>query len=77
MRDYRNTGKGWYHSVPDSDTRHPGLDRDAAKAPRPVVQPLKVRRLVSGSQTYVAYDAHHLLESSDPTQLARPGHPLG
>lgn len=77
MRDYRNTGKGWYHTVPDSDTRFPALERDAAKAERPIRQPLRPRKVVAGSKTYTAYDAHHLLESVDPFQLARPGHPLG
>lgn len=77
MRDYRNSGKGWWHTIPDADTRFPALERDYAKAERPVKRLPIARRLVDGRQTYAAYDAHHLLESTDPTQLARPGHPLG
>lgn len=61
----------------DYGMRHPGLDRDAAKAKRPQPRQLKARRLEAGGKTYAAYDAHALLEATDPSHLARPGHPLG
>jgi hypothetical protein len=52
-------------------------DLDAAKAERPRPRQLKMRRLETGGRTYAAYDAHALLEATDPSHLARPGHPLG
>ncbi len=61
----------------DYGLRHPGLERDAAKAERPQPRPLTKRRVVAGAQTYTAYSAHHLLEATDLGNLARPGHPPG
>jgi Tfp pilus assembly protein FimT len=76
LKDYRNTGKGWY-VVPDSDAHYHRLDRAAAKAQRSVPVRVVKRQVVTGAQTYIAYDAHHLLEADSEATLARPGHPLG
>lgn len=50
---------------------------DTGNAKRAEDRPLKVRRLEAGGKIYAAYDAHALLEATNPSQLARPGHPLG
>ena len=39
------------------DTRHPGLDRDAAKAPRPPERPDTVRYVYSGGVRYRVHSA--------------------
>ena len=50
---------------------------DTGSAQRAVNRPLRVRRLEANGKTYAAYDAHALLEWTDPSHLARPGHPIG
>jgi hypothetical protein len=64
--------------VPDSDTRFPALDRDAAKAKRGVTAPLRPRRVTVGAKTYVSVSAHELLEHLSETEhhAYRPGYYL-
>lgn len=75
-KGYIRLGRGNY-AMPDSSTRFPALDRDAAKAERPKVRPVQKRVIIDNRRTYTAYDAHSLLESEDYSHRARPGHPLG
>lgn len=51
------------------------LDLDAALAPRPASRPVRRRQHVDGHRTYTAFDAHSLLEDTNPSNHARPGHP--
>lgn len=47
---------------------------DISKAQRAVVRSVTSRRITVGSQVYVAYDAHRLLESLSDGDGTRPGH---
>ena len=44
------------------------------KCDRANSRPVKVRRVVSGSQTYTAFEADSLLEHELDGSLSRPGH---
>jgi hypothetical protein len=56
---------------------NPHVERDARLAERAVPKEVRRRILIQDRQRFVAYDAHSLLESSEMTHGARPGHPVG
>lgn len=52
--------KGIFH-IPNSDTRSPRLDAQAAKAERPAPRQVHARVLVDGEKTYHVYLAEEVL----------------